>query len=77
MTRSISSSVANIARCIAIAASRPWCRIGALARAREERRAPTAVAARRAEADVLALADDDSQRRVGACSSAYAVHSPV
>ena len=65
-TRSISSSVANIARCIAIAASRPWSRMVRSRAPGEQRRAPATVAARRAEADVLAFADDDTQRRIGA-----------
>ncbi len=38
---------------------------GSLARAREERRAPPAVATRAAEPDVFALADGDSERRIG------------
>ena len=37
---------------------------GAISRAGEERRAPPAVAARRAEADVLALTDHDTELRI-------------
>src|SRR5262249_1809670 len=75
-TRSISSSVANIARCIATTASRPWRRAVAA-------RLPAKIALHqpplRPDAPKPTVSRSQiTTRSVGsACSSAYAVHNPV
>ncbi len=64
-TEPTSSTVANIARCMATAASRAGL-LGDLApRGGEQRRAPATVAPGGAETGDLALEDDDAQGRVG------------